>query len=316
MATKFFEHVESNARRIDREAGVIRDVKVCGASSRNNREYSQQALRDIAQQAEGADVYLDHDKKNPGNRAESRAWGTLRGVRLAGDEVRGDLHYIKSHSETPRLLERIERGIGRLGLSIAAEGKTSQRGSRTIIEAIDKVFSVDIVAGPATTESLFEDRSSYLDARSLLKSPGGYVHATPRPRPNRRGAQPNSGFDAYVSSIFEEMEGSSGDEVAAAFESAALAIIRKRGPLDETLAKLKKLLKARDEALGTDATGGAPQYRDFDNGLAGAGVDDDAKPLHEAVLHRSRRGRQPLYESSSGAYERKDAKSFARLMKR
>ena len=287
---RFFEIAESDGRRIDKAQGVIRDVKVCGQSSRNNREYSPQALRDIAAKAEGANVCLDHDKANPGNRREAEAWGTLRNVHVVGDEVRGDLHYIKSHGDTPRLLERIERGIGRIGLSIAAEGRSNRRGERMIVEAVDKVFSVDLVSGPATVDSLFEDTSHYHGLAGLHKTTG--FQPSPTPARVRRAAkaaqhkrQAAAGISRYIETIYEETAGDGVDEVAAAFESAAVAVIKARQPLDATLDKLRHLLAERDAALGKDGEPPAPA-KDFDTGLAGASVDaeeDEGATLSESL---------------------------------
>jgi hypothetical protein len=51
--------------RVDREAGVIRGVKVLGLESRNGRTYLPEALAQAAQLYEDAKVNVNHPKGNP-----------------------------------------------------------------------------------------------------------------------------------------------------------------------------------------------------------------------------------------------------------
>lgn len=145
------------ASRIDREAGVIRDVLVLSRKSANRRTYSDKALDSAKRLFEAADVNLDHPKGAPTQpRGIVEGWGQLKGLRRKGDQVRGDLHYLKEHDATPLLLERIERNFNG-GLSINALGQMTRNGAEdAVVEDITKANSVDFVSRPATTTSLFE----------------------------------------------------------------------------------------------------------------------------------------------------------------
>ena len=56
------------------------------------------------------------------------------------------------------IVEAAEKMPEILGLSLLGEGtgKTKDKDGNTIIESIDRVFSVDLVANPATVTSLYE----------------------------------------------------------------------------------------------------------------------------------------------------------------
>ena len=46
--------------RIDRDKGIIHDVKVLGRDSKNGRVYTQEAMNDAAKLYEGISVNIDH----------------------------------------------------------------------------------------------------------------------------------------------------------------------------------------------------------------------------------------------------------------
>src|SRR5205823_5411501 len=57
---KLLEITFSENPTVDRDAGVIRGVKVLGRTSRNGREYSDRALAEAARFYEGIGVNLNH----------------------------------------------------------------------------------------------------------------------------------------------------------------------------------------------------------------------------------------------------------------
>ena len=50
---------------VDREAGVLRGVKILGLQSRNGRSYLPEALSAASKLYEGAKVNVNHPKGNP-----------------------------------------------------------------------------------------------------------------------------------------------------------------------------------------------------------------------------------------------------------
>ena len=151
------ERVLAAPGRVDRAAGIIYGVKALGRKSKNNREYSDQALREAVRFYEGIAVRINHpDKNKPGaDRQFHEHFGCLRNAVLR-DGVFADLHFLPSHGQANVVCEAAERMPHTFGLSHNAEGRTTTRGGKTIVESILSVRSVDIVCNPATTSGLFE----------------------------------------------------------------------------------------------------------------------------------------------------------------
>lgn len=148
----------SEAPVVDRDAGVIRSVKILGRESRNNRVYSDAALNQAAYLYEGLAVNLDHPRpaRGAGERSvvDGFGWLTAVGVRDAG--VFGDLQFLRTHPQAPMIAEAAERNPRRFGLSHNAVGRIVQRDGQNVVESIDRVHSVDLVQNPATSQGLFE----------------------------------------------------------------------------------------------------------------------------------------------------------------
>lgn len=70
------ERVSVTAGRVDRDAGIIRGVKMIGRESKNCRTYTEDALRKAVGMYEGVKVHLDHlDRQSGGDRSVSSPVG-------------------------------------------------------------------------------------------------------------------------------------------------------------------------------------------------------------------------------------------------
>jgi hypothetical protein len=156
------EFTISSTHTVDRDAGVIRGVKILGRQSRNRREYSDQALRDAARLYEGVGVNLNHadSRDTARNRPVEAGFGWLTGVALRPEGVFGDLHFFKSHPQAAVIIEAAERNPNRFGLSHNAQGRVAQCQGKTVVESIRHVCSVDLVQNPATNAGLFESEEN------------------------------------------------------------------------------------------------------------------------------------------------------------
>ncbi len=146
------------SQKIDEANGIIRDVKVLGIESKNGYTYPLAAQRKAVSLFEGAEVNIDHSPREAAlkSRVMIEGWGVIRNPRVKDDGTYGDLHYLKTHQETERNLERIRKGF-RVGLSPVSEViLKSPRGGKPYVEEIVNVVSVDFVRRPATTTNLFE----------------------------------------------------------------------------------------------------------------------------------------------------------------
>lgn len=152
------ESCSADPQRIDTAAGVIRGVRVLGKVSQNNREYSEQAMKDAVRLYEGAAVFINHPDRSKPNveRSLRDKIGFLRNARIEGDAVRADLHYIKAHPEAGLITEMAQRNPRMFGLSHNAEGRMGMQGGKRVVESVESVRSVDLVSNPATNTGLFE----------------------------------------------------------------------------------------------------------------------------------------------------------------
>ncbi len=150
------------SHEIDRERGVIHDVKIIGARSRNGGNYPAETLASAMPLYEGARVNIDHpERSRPDAERSFGDWfGVLREVRQAGDGLYGDLSYLKSHPLATQVCEAAERFPESFGLSHNAQVTEVEHEGQAVYETIHQVRSVDIVCKPATTRGIFESESA------------------------------------------------------------------------------------------------------------------------------------------------------------
>jgi len=141
--------------RVDREAGRIRGVKVLGRTSRNGREYTAESLSKAAGLYEGIRVNVDHRRPSDQRSYRDRL-GRLENVRVREDGLYADLVYNPKHALAEQLAWDAEYSPENVGLSHDARGRTVRRNGTLVVEEIEAVRSVDLVADPATTRGLFE----------------------------------------------------------------------------------------------------------------------------------------------------------------
>ncbi|MFI4875959.1 MAG: hypothetical protein ACIALR_11495 [Blastopirellula sp. JB062] len=148
--------VSQAARQVDRAAGVIRQVQICGPLSRNGRDYSQ-ALDSAAPSYEGVKVNIDHGFAPGEERSFFAGFGVIRHARRQGDAIYGDLHFLKSHELAELVCERAERFPETFGLSHDADIDGYVDGAGIFqVTKITAVRSVDLVGDPATGRGIFE----------------------------------------------------------------------------------------------------------------------------------------------------------------
>jgi hypothetical protein len=145
--------------RVDREQSVIRGVKLLGLESRNGRKYLPAALADAVGLYEGAKVNVNHPKGNPGAARDYQdRLGSIRNVSArSGQGLFGDFQFNPKHALAEQLLWDATHAPENVGFSHNVEARTSRQGGQTVVEAILKVQSVDLVADPATTRGLYEN---------------------------------------------------------------------------------------------------------------------------------------------------------------
>jgi hypothetical protein len=211
--------------RVDAAAGTIRGVKLLGLESRNGRRYLPAALQSAAALYEGAKVNVNHPKGSPlAARDYQDRLGSIRNVRASSEGLFGDLHFNPKHALAEQLAWDAVHAPENVGFSHNVEARTSRLGGQTVVEAILKVQSVDLVADPATTHSLFE---SAADAQ-----PEGDERLAGLTLESLRAARPDlieairAEAAAEMAALGEELDRMRACEAARARRGAALALLQ------------------------------------------------------------------------------------------
>lgn len=146
--------------RVDREKGIIHNVKILGRFSKNGGEYLPSTVKSAVSMYEGAKSNADHpDRDRPGaDRLVSSRLGKFVNVRESGGELYGDYHLLKSHPMANTVMEAAENPTlsDCFGFSHNARVLEINNGGKLQYTKITRVRSVDLVADPGTTKSLFE----------------------------------------------------------------------------------------------------------------------------------------------------------------
>src|SRR5262245_16677311 len=150
----------SSGLSVDAEAGVVKNVRVLGLLSQNGRRYLREAVAAALPLYQGRAVNTDHPARANEATGLARRIGWLENVRQEADGgLRGDLHLLLSDPMSAKVLEAARRRPQLMGLSHNARGRSRREDGREIVEAIEAVESVDLVADPASVSGLHESRN-------------------------------------------------------------------------------------------------------------------------------------------------------------
>lgn len=166
MQTEITEARAGHRATHDPATSTIKNVKIIGTQSDNRRRYAPQVLTAALKLYEGQKVNLNHAldaRGKPTQRDYRDRIGTIANVHAQADGLYGDLRYNPKHPIAEQLAWDAENAPHAVGLShIATVTAHQERDGTTVIESIDAVHSIDLVADPATTRSLYEARDHAL----------------------------------------------------------------------------------------------------------------------------------------------------------
>lgn len=268
MGTRLTETVTLNeglaADAVNEEAGVISDVALLGAVSKNRRRYTEAALNDAKRLYEGVAVHIDHKTRQRlgDDRGLLESVGVIRNTRITGGKVRGDFHYLKTDPISPRLVERARRMPETFGFSHDAEGETKEANGETLVESIERVNSLDLVLRPATNASLYESEDTTVSKPKKPRTVKQILESAPKGKLTDR-LKALVEMEAVAADMPIDMpaapEAEAADpaaEVQAALEKAAVAVLKKwfAGDIDEAAAigEIKKIFGMAEEAGATE----------------------------------------------------------------
>jgi hypothetical protein len=135
---------------------TLRNCKLLGWVSRNNRIYPKDVIGNKMHLYEGAIVNIDHPTRDGPRKYEDR-FGRIVNVRMEQDGLYGDLVYNPEHPLAKSFKWWAENDPKAIGLShnVIAKTKYDRNGYETISD-LDRVEAVEVVSDPGTTNGLFE----------------------------------------------------------------------------------------------------------------------------------------------------------------
>lgn len=273
---------EQSQLTIDREAGVIRGVRILGDTSDNGYRYLESAMADAARLYNGVRVNIDHRGPTE-KRSFSEFSGQLEETRYIPGKrgVYGDLHVLRSHPLSASIFEAAERFPRSFGLSHDAEGEMDGDS----VKSVKKVYSVDVVTRPATNRGLFEEFST--EARVVKKTLREILAGTKADAPRRNVLQEMLDGDMADGDMTVEMadESSPEDQIKAGVMAAIMSKLD--GADGATLGKVLKALGISDKV--SDSMGGGstevPEETPAEDSPASDEPKDD-EPMPEDVARK------------------------------
>lgn len=165
------ESTKAFARREDAKVNnnVLKNVRILGFLSRNNRIYPREVIVKNIDKYEGAVVNIDHPVMEGARKYVDR-FGRIKNVRMEQDGLFGDLVFNPEHPLAPSFKWWAENDPSAIGLShnITAKTRYDGKGFETITD-IDKVVAVEVVSDPGTTNGLFEHYNNNLENKMSKK---------------------------------------------------------------------------------------------------------------------------------------------------
>ena len=138
--------------RVDREAGVIRGVAVIteGVAKGHGVKVDAVTLRQVFNCAktygDGLKVQQDHGS------GVMAAVGVIKGLRIEGSVLRGDLYPLRTYEQREKLFDMAETMPGNFGLSISFTGSPESIGRDRFARCVE-IYSADLVGEPAANPS-------------------------------------------------------------------------------------------------------------------------------------------------------------------
>ena len=148
----------------------VNNVSLLGEVSKNGYTYAKRAMREAVSLYEGVQAFINHPNQEELklNRRDVRNLaGKFVNARFdeSSTKVKGD--FVGLPNENGKLFVDIAENMPKIaGTSQNASGRFAVVNGRKVVESITKVYSVDLVANPATNNGVFE--SENLDHKENL----------------------------------------------------------------------------------------------------------------------------------------------------
>jgi hypothetical protein len=145
---------------VDEAKGIVSNLAICGLTSKNGYDFAPDAwgsLEACKALYEGKHACIDHLPEEKMNRAANRSFkdvaGVFRDVVLRNGRPYGSVH-TEGCPQGPLFIQAVKAKIPNVGLSHVALYKFNR--TKTRVEQVQKIATVDLVINPATTKSFSE----------------------------------------------------------------------------------------------------------------------------------------------------------------
>jgi hypothetical protein len=167
------EFVDSRGRKltVDRTESTVDGVKLMGWESKNKRRFSEAARQEIFSLCENAKINVNH---NTADLSAPRNYGDRFGFVMSrtreADGIYGKVKVNPKHPLAEQFFWDAEHAPQNCGFSpVYAPKKTSRdREGFLLVEGVSRVSSIDLVADPATTNSLKESQGNDAMSEAIL----------------------------------------------------------------------------------------------------------------------------------------------------
>ncbi len=147
------------------ENNVFVNVKLLGSISQNGYSYDLAAMEKAVPLYEGVAVYLDHAVKNAPRSYNDRI-GYISSPRFCNESIMGNFVLNPHHPRANQIIFDAKNQTPSVGFSHSITADMNPK--KKLVESINKVFSVDLVSGPATTKNIFESINEVEAEKNLL----------------------------------------------------------------------------------------------------------------------------------------------------
>ena len=156
------EAVSFEDAKFEEESHIVRNVCLLSSESRHGYRYKTETMAKAIPLYSGTQVYISHpteEELKSGRRDVMKLAGKVTSPRFEGNKIRGDVvtlpdeHGKKFYDVAKVMPESV-------GCSHVADIEIVRDNGDLVVESINEVFSVDLVASPATNENMFESHNS------------------------------------------------------------------------------------------------------------------------------------------------------------
>ncbi len=145
---------------VEKKIFQVNNVSLLGQVSKNGYNYARTAMREAVKLYEGIQAFVNHPNREEiqlGRRDVKNLAGKFINARFdeSNTRVKGDFRGLPN--ENGKLFVDIAENMPEIaGTSQNASGRFAVVNGKKVVESITKVYSVDLVANPATNNGLFE----------------------------------------------------------------------------------------------------------------------------------------------------------------